>query len=116
MYDCAGIRDLKTVSLHSTLAELGMDSMMAVEIKQSLEQEFEVFLTAQEIRSLTFARLQELSAAKEESEVTSEEQPSEGIFIGKECYSLHFLLICYHLLWIVAHFTLTDCCPNTGSA
>ncbi|KDR18643.1 hypothetical protein L798_06624, partial [Zootermopsis nevadensis] len=74
-----GIRDLKTVSLHSTLAELGMDSMMAVEIKQSLEREFEVFLTAKEIRSLTFAYLQELSAAKQVSESTSE-QPSEVQF------------------------------------
>uniref|UniRef100_A0A8D8UL46 Fatty acid synthase n=1 Tax=Cacopsylla melanoneura TaxID=428564 RepID=A0A8D8UL46_9HEMI len=56
-----GLRDLKTVSLHSTLAELGMDSMMAVEIKQTLEREFEVFLTPQDIRSLTFAKLQEIS-------------------------------------------------------
>ena len=58
---------MKTVSLHSTLAELGMDSMMAVEIKQSLEREFEIFLTAQEIRSLTFARLGELTSAKQET-------------------------------------------------
>jgi hypothetical protein len=56
-----------------------MDSMMAVEIKQSLEREFEVFLTAQEIRSLTFARLAELSVAKEESENTS-----GGTFLGRE--------------------------------
>nr|QCW07581.1 fatty acid synthase 1 [Blattella germanica] len=80
-----GIRDLKTVSLHSTLAELGMDSMMGVEIKQTLEREFEIFLTAQEIRGLTFARLQELSAAKQESESTPKEvstievAPIEGI-------------------------------------
>lgn len=52
----SGIRDLKTVSFHSSLAELGMDSIMAVEIKQTLEREFEVFLSAQDIRSLTFAR------------------------------------------------------------
>lgn len=51
-----GIRDIKTVSFHSSLAELGMDSIMAVEIKQTLEREFEVFLTPQDIRSLTFAR------------------------------------------------------------
>lgn len=51
-----GIKDLKTVSQQVTLAELGMDSMMAVEIKQTLEREFEVFLTAQDIRTLTFAR------------------------------------------------------------
>jgi hypothetical protein len=53
--------------------------MMAVEIKQSLEREFEVFLTAQEIRSLTFARLAELSAAKEEPQIVPEEQPPAGI-------------------------------------
>lgn len=62
-----GIRDLKTVSLHSSLAELGMDSMMAVEIKQTLEREFEVFLTAQDIRGLTFAKLAELGAKSEEN-------------------------------------------------
>jgi fatty acid synthase len=50
------------VSLHSTLAELGMDSMMAVEIKQTLEREFEVFLTPQDIRSMTFAKLYEISS------------------------------------------------------
>lgn len=33
-----------------------MDSMMAIEIKQTLERDFEVFLTAQDIRSMTFAR------------------------------------------------------------
>ncbi|CAH0385876.1 unnamed protein product [Bemisia tabaci] len=57
-----GLRDLKTVSLHSTLAELGMDSMMAVEIKQTLEREFEVFLTPQDIRGMTFAKLQDIAA------------------------------------------------------
>jgi hypothetical protein len=76
-----------------------MDSMMAVEIKQSLEREFEVFLTAQEIRSLTFARLQELSAAKQASEITSEEQLSKGTFIGKECCTLHFQPILHHFLY-----------------
>ncbi|KAJ8887678.1 hypothetical protein PR048_013896, partial [Dryococelus australis] len=58
-----GIRDLKTVSLHSTLAELGMDSMMAVEIKQTLERDFEVFLTPQDVRGMTFARLAEIASA-----------------------------------------------------
>ncbi|XP_060866838.1 fatty acid synthase-like [Metopolophium dirhodum] len=58
-----GLRDLKTISLHSTLAELGMDSMMAVEIKQTLERQFEVFLTPQDIRSMTFAKLQEIGSS-----------------------------------------------------
>ncbi|XP_045465555.1 fatty acid synthase-like [Harmonia axyridis] len=55
----------QTVSPHATLSELGMDSMTAVEIKQVLEREFEVFLTAQDIRSMTFARLQEIQETKE---------------------------------------------------
>ncbi|XP_045454011.1 fatty acid synthase [Melitaea cinxia] len=66
-----GIKDLKTVSQQVTLAELGMDSMMAVEIKQTLEREFEVFLTAQDIRTLTFARLVEIAAQKEAEASTS---------------------------------------------
>ncbi|XP_047538559.1 fatty acid synthase-like [Vanessa atalanta] len=66
-----GINDLKTVSQQVALAELGMDSMMAIEIKQTLEREFEMFLTAQDIRSLTFARLVELAAQKEMDASTS---------------------------------------------
>lgn len=34
---------------------------MAVEIKQALEREFEVILTPQDLRTLTFGKLQELS-------------------------------------------------------
>lgn len=34
---------------------------MAVEIKQALEREFEIILTAPELRTLTFGRLQELT-------------------------------------------------------
>jgi len=52
---------MKVVSQNSSLAELGMDSMMAVEIKQTLEREYDLFLTAQEIRSLTFAKLIKIS-------------------------------------------------------
>lgn len=52
----SGIRNLKTVSLHCTLPELGMDSMMAIEVKELLERELNMFLTAQNVRSMTFAR------------------------------------------------------------
>ncbi|XP_076382068.1 fatty acid synthase [Megalopta genalis] len=56
------IKDLKNVSQSASLADLGMDSMMAVEIKQTLERDFEVFLTAQDIRVLNVAKLVEMSA------------------------------------------------------
>ncbi|XP_069677436.1 fatty acid synthase-like isoform X2 [Periplaneta americana] len=102
-----GIRDLKTVSLHSTLAELGMDSMMAIEIKQALEREYEVFLTAQEIRNLTFARLAELNLAIAETQASREnseeastidpEEPLDGLqlflrVIGDEKTAAHPIL------------------------
>jgi fatty acid synthase len=62
---------------------MGMDSMMAVEIQQSLEREFQVTLTAKDIRHLTLARLSELSASKEEPKIVPEDQPSTGIFTGR---------------------------------
>jgi len=45
------------VAQYTSLAELGMDSMMAVEIKQTLEREYDIFLTAEDIRHLNFAKL-----------------------------------------------------------
>ncbi|KAK5638955.1 hypothetical protein RI129_013250 [Pyrocoelia pectoralis] len=55
-----GITDIKTISEHATLSEMGMDSMTAVEIKQTLERDCEVFFSAKEIRTLTIAKLKEL--------------------------------------------------------
>ena len=72
----SGIRDLKTVSLISTLAELGLLSMTVIEVKETLEREFEVYLTPQKIRNLTFAQLSELSAVNQYIEV--EKQKLEG--------------------------------------
>lgn len=59
-----GIRDVKTISTNASLAELGMDSLMSVEIKQMLEREFDIFLSAQELRSITFGKFQEMSSGK----------------------------------------------------
>ncbi|XP_017783102.1 PREDICTED: fatty acid synthase-like [Nicrophorus vespilloides] len=59
-----GLRDLKTISLNSTLAELGMDSMMSVEIKQTLERDYDIFMQVQDMRNLTFNKLLELNESK----------------------------------------------------
>ncbi|XP_077295534.1 fatty acid synthase-like [Arctopsyche grandis] len=75
-----GIKDLRTISMQATLAELGMDSMMAVEIKQSLEREFEILLTAQDIRTLTFSRLQALTAQREvDAKILARSKTSVGL-------------------------------------
>ncbi|XP_035722352.1 fatty acid synthase-like [Vespa mandarinia] len=72
-----GIKDLKTVSHHTSLAELGMDSMMAVEIKQTLEREYEIYLTAQDIRSLNFAKLMEMNNKETENKNRNETATKE---------------------------------------
>lgn len=65
---------MKVVSRNSSLAELGMDSMMAVEIKQTLEREFDILLTAQEIRNLTFEKLDKMSSANVSNDNTQNEK------------------------------------------
>lgn len=50
------MKDSKYVSMHTTLAELGMDSVIAIEIKVTLERDFEIFLSMKEMRMATLAR------------------------------------------------------------
>lgn len=52
-----GLKDTKNVNDSSSLADLGMDSLMGAEIKQTLERNFDMVLSAQEIRQLTFGML-----------------------------------------------------------
>ncbi|XP_068623911.1 fatty acid synthase-like [Battus philenor] len=56
-----GIKNLKSVSQQAALAELGIDSMISTELKQTLERQYGIFLSAHEIRNLTFAKLAEMN-------------------------------------------------------
>lgn len=56
-----GIRNIKSISMGTSLSELGMDSLMTIEIKQTLEREYEIFLSTQDLRAMTFLTLQTLS-------------------------------------------------------
>nr|XP_050846949.1 fatty acid synthase-like isoform X1 [Vespula vulgaris] len=51
------IKDLKSINPRTPLPELGMDSMTAVEIRQTLEREYEIYLTVSDIRNLNFETL-----------------------------------------------------------
>lgn len=56
----AGFQSLKGVNTSAALSQLGMDSMIAVEIQQTIEREFQLFLTTVEIQSLTFDKLSKM--------------------------------------------------------
>ncbi|XP_039302441.1 fatty acid synthase-like [Solenopsis invicta] len=56
-----GIKDVDSINPNNTLADLGMDSLMGTEIKQTLERNYDIVLSAQKIRALTIGTLQELS-------------------------------------------------------
>ncbi|XP_064351418.1 fatty acid synthase [Camelus dromedarius] len=57
-----GVRDLATINLDSSLADLGLDSLMSVEVRQMLEREHELVLSMREVQQLTLRKLQELSS------------------------------------------------------
>ncbi|XP_065083523.1 fatty acid synthase-like [Ochlerotatus camptorhynchus] len=76
------IRDLKSVSMESSLADIGMDSLMAVEIKQVLERDFDMVLSPQDLRTLTFAKLLKMEEEKKQADKTEQSKESEGLAIG----------------------------------
>lgn len=58
----AGIRDLAGINLDSSLADLGLDSLMGVEVRQILEREHDLVMPMREVRQLTLRKLQEMSS------------------------------------------------------
>jgi fatty acid synthase, animal type len=74
-----GIKDHKSISNETKLSELGMDSLMTVEIQQTLEREYDLSITAQNLRSLTIAKLLELTSRK-----SSPSQEDEALYFGLE--------------------------------
>jgi len=60
------LKNTNAIPPNVSLAEMGMDSMMAIEIKQTLEREFDISLTAQDIRTLNFAKLNEMATTRQE--------------------------------------------------
>jgi fatty acid synthase len=72
-----GVRDRKSISMESTLTQLGIDSLMGVEIAQLLERDFDMVLTSQEIRSLTLSQLEKRASSKNGNKNESNENSSE---------------------------------------
>ncbi|KFQ45994.1 Fatty acid synthase [Nestor notabilis] len=63
-----GVRDVSSLNAESTLADLGLDSLMGVEVRQTLERDYDIVMTMREIRLLTVNKLRELSSKSRTAE------------------------------------------------
>jgi fatty acid synthase len=70
-----GIKDYENLSSTTTLAEMGMDSLMGVEVKQTLERDYDVMLSMQELRSLNVGHLVEIGGQSSSSFKGSNDGP-----------------------------------------
>lgn len=55
-----GVRDASSLNADSSLADLGLDSLMGVEIRQILERDYDIVMAMREIRQLTINKLREM--------------------------------------------------------
>lgn len=87
-----GIRDLAAVNLDSSLGDLGLDSLMGVEVRQMLEREHDLVLSTRDIQKLTLRRLQELSQASSANELVAS-TPKEDSSKRQALLNLSALLV-----------------------
>ncbi|KAK9880938.1 hypothetical protein WA026_013269 [Henosepilachna vigintioctopunctata] len=73
-----GLKDTGNLPSSTTLAELGMDSLMGAEIKQTLERNHDIIMNAQEIRGLTFGKLGELEGGVKLTEMSSDKSHTDN--------------------------------------
>uniref|UniRef100_A0A147B841 Fatty acid synthase n=1 Tax=Alectorobius mimon TaxID=360319 RepID=A0A147B841_9ACAR len=71
-----GVKDASTISPTVTLGELGMDSLMGVEVKQTIERDYDLVLSMQEIRQLNIEKLREISGGSSQQSSPQEQAPA----------------------------------------
>uniref|UniRef100_A0A8C6P2E4 Fatty acid synthase n=1 Tax=Nothobranchius furzeri TaxID=105023 RepID=A0A8C6P2E4_NOTFU len=61
-----GVQDVSSLNADASLADLGLDSLMGVEIRQTLERDHDIVMAMKEIRHLTINKLRDLANSKPE--------------------------------------------------
>lgn len=59
-----GVRDVNSLNAETSLADLGLDSLMGVEVRQTLERDYDIVMAMREIRQLTINKLRELASTQ----------------------------------------------------
>jgi fatty acid synthase len=57
-----GVKDPQSLDPNTTLGDLGLDSLMAVEIRQALERDYDMVMSAQEVRQLKIKDIQQIGS------------------------------------------------------
>lgn len=68
------LRDRKLISMYATLARLGIDSLMGVEIRQILDRDYNIAISSQELRSMSLKQLENKVASKASNNIESTQQ------------------------------------------
>uniref|UniRef100_A0A3Q4I571 Fatty acid synthase n=1 Tax=Neolamprologus brichardi TaxID=32507 RepID=A0A3Q4I571_NEOBR len=63
-----GVRDVSSLNADTSLADLGLDSLMGVEVRQTLERDYDIVMAMRDIRQLTINKLRELANSKPEGQ------------------------------------------------
>ena len=73
-----GVTDVSSLSHDATLGDLGLDSLMGVEVKQTLERDYNIAMNMREIRQLTMRKLDELSSSEDAGSSPSEDNTEKS--------------------------------------
>uniref|UniRef100_A0A8C5Q5P7 Fatty acid synthase n=1 Tax=Leptobrachium leishanense TaxID=445787 RepID=A0A8C5Q5P7_9ANUR len=76
-----GVRDVSSLNPETTLADLGLDSLMGVEVRQTLERDYDIVMAMRDVRQLTINKLRELSSKPAATEGNSRGDPAPELTI-----------------------------------
>ncbi|XP_053215026.1 fatty acid synthase-like [Panonychus citri] len=88
IFHILSVKDATKIDPQSTLSELGLDSLMAVEIKQALDTDYDYSMTTNEIRELKVGELDELEKKLRKSEKKKTNSPHSA-FEYRNIFHIH---------------------------
>ncbi|XP_044275877.1 fatty acid synthase [Varanus komodoensis] len=68
-----GVRDVNSLNADTSLADLGLDSLMGVEVRQTLERDYDIVMSMRDVRLLTINKLREFSSKAGITDTLSQE-------------------------------------------
>ncbi|XP_007434239.1 fatty acid synthase [Python bivittatus] len=68
-----GVRDVNSLNADTSLADLGLDSLMGVEVRQTLERDYDIVMSMRDVRLLTINKLRDFSSKSGTQDIPSQE-------------------------------------------